>query len=323
MPEVAFQSPTRAAARMVAYGAFTATMIPVQALALRLGFRAFAKRFPAWYHRTCLPLLGLKVRKHGQRETEHPVLFACNHVSYLDIAVLGATLPGASFVAKSEVGRWPFFGTLARLQRTVFVDRAARRQTSAQRDEMTRRLEQGDDLILFPEGTSHDGNRVLPFKSALFSVAEKRPHGRPLTVQPVSLTYTRLDDQPMGRYLRPFVAWYGDMDLLPHIWEFLGLGTVTAEVTFHPPVTLDEIGSRKALAQHCHACVARGVAEMLRGRADEAEAADGGVGEPEADEVAADGDEAEPDGEPGDGQEAPAEAEAGRAAARRAHTAVG
>src|SRR3546814_6911519 len=84
---------------------------------------------------------------------------------------------------------------------------------------MTRRLEAGDDLVLFPEGTSGDGNRVLAFKSALFSVAERRPQGEPLTVQPVSIAYTRLDGLPLGRYLRPFFAWYGDMELGPHLWH--------------------------------------------------------------------------------------------------------
>lgn len=265
MAEVSFQSPTRAAARLAAYGLFTLVLLPVQALALAM-HTPTAKRLPGWYHKRCLRLLGLKLRRHGEKVQGHPVLFAANHVSYLDIAVLGAALPRASFVAKSEVRDWPFFGLLAKLQRTVFVNRTARRQTSEQRDEMTRRLEAGDDLILFPEGTSDDGKRVLPFKSALFSVAEKRPHGKPLTVQPVSLTYTKLDDQPMGRYLRPFVAWYGDMDMAPHIWEVLGLGTITAEVVFHPPVTIDEAGSRKALAQHCQDRVARGVAELLSGR---------------------------------------------------------
>lgn len=270
MAEVSFQSPTRAAARLIAYGLFTCVLIPVQALALKVN-KPFARRFPNWYHKRCLRLLGLKVVTHGEKVRGHGVLFAANHVSYLDIAVLGASLPRASFVAKAEVADWPFFGWLAKLQRTVFVNRAARRQTTAQRDEMTRRLELGDDLILFPEGTSNDGNRVLAFKSALFSVAEKRPHGQPLTVQPVSLTYTKLDGQPMGRYLRPFVAWYGDMDMAPHIWEVLGLGTITAEITFHPPVTVDQFASRKALAQHCQAEVARGVSDMLSGRADKAD----------------------------------------------------
>jgi 1-acyl-sn-glycerol-3-phosphate acyltransferase len=175
----------------------------------------------------------------------------------------------------------------------VFVDRAARRQTSRQRDEMTRRLEQGDDLILFPEGTSGDGQRVKAFKSALFSVAEKRPHGRPLTVQPVSLTYTKLDGQPMGRYLRPFVAWYGDMDMADHIWTFAGLGTVTAELTFHPPVTIDQFDSRKAMARHCEDRVAVGVAEMLSGRAEALAATHGADADLDEDEDRDDDEEAE------------------------------
>lgn len=267
MSEVSFQSPTRAFARLLVYAGFTLALIPVQAALVAL--RApLSKRFPTWYHRRCLRLLGLKIVTHGTTPNTHPVLFVSNHVSYLDITVLGATLKGASFVAKSEVADWPLFGTLAKLQRTVFVDRAARRETSAQRDQMTRRLERGDDLILFPEGTSGDGNRVLPFKSALFSVAEKRPHGKPLTVQPVSLTYTKLDNQPMGRYLRPFVAWYGDMDMADHIWTLAGLGTITAEITFHPPVTVDQFASRKEMARHCQHKIAVGVAEMLSGRAD-------------------------------------------------------
>src|SRR3546814_20751956 len=132
---------------------------------------------------------------------------------------------------------------------------------------MTRRLEAGDDLVLFPEGTSGDGNRVLAFKSALFSVAERRPQGEPLTVQPVSIAYTRLDGLPLGRYLRPFFAWYGDMELGPHLWHAIGLGRVTVMVEFHEPVTLDQFGSRKALSDHCHDVVSRGVAAALSGRA--------------------------------------------------------
>src|SRR3546814_8218171 len=105
---------------------------------------------------------------------------------------------------------------------------------------MTRRLEAGDDLVLFPEGTSGDGNRVLAFKSALFSVAERRPQGEPLTVQPVSIAYTRLDGLPLGRYLRPFFAWYGDMELGHHLWHAIGLGRVTVMVEFHEPVRSEE-----------------------------------------------------------------------------------
>ena len=121
-------------------------------------------------------------------------------------------------------------------------------------------------LILFPEGTSDDGNHILPFKSALLSVAEFRAKGEPLTVQPVSLTYSRVDGVPIGRHLRPFYAWYGDMDLLGHAAGLVGLGRLTVTVSFHPPVTIDEFGSRKALAQHCYERIVSSHSDALSGR---------------------------------------------------------
>ena len=129
-------------------------------------------------------------------------------------------------------------------------------------DELTRRLQSGDSLVLFPEGTTSDGNRTLPFKSALFTAAQIEIGGQALTVQPISIAYSRLDGMPMGRHFRPFYAWYGDVDMIPHIWGVLGLGNLTAEVEFHPAVTVTELGSRKALAEHCSAAVARGVREV-------------------------------------------------------------
>ena len=262
MAAIAFSSPTRAFARILVYVAFTLVCIPVQAV-LVASRAPIRQRFPQWYHARCLRLLGLRIARHGTPSTAHPTLFVANHVSYLDITILGAELP-ASFVAKADVADWPFFGLLAKLQRTVFIARDARR-AAVQRDEMQHRLEAGDDLILFPEGTSDDGNRVLAFKSALFSVAERRPGGAALTVQPVSIAYSKLDGLPMGRYLRPFFAWYGDMDLLPHMWAALSLGTVTVDVTFHDPVTIDQLGSRKALSQHCWSRVSQGVSDALSG----------------------------------------------------------
>lgn len=249
--------------RLLLYGSFTGVLLPVQAVAVLLRL-PLQKRLPLWYHRHCCWILGLRVECRGQRSTAHPTLFVSNHVSYFDISVLGSLIAG-SFVAKREVAGWPLFGWLAKLQRSIFIARRGR-QAAANRDEMRARLENNDDLILFAEGTSGDGNRVLPFKSALFSVAQLRPGGRPLTVQPVSIAYTRLDGVPMGRYLRPFFAWYGDMELAGHIWQATGLGWATVEVEFHPVVTMEAFGSRKALCDHCHAQVAGAVAAALAGR---------------------------------------------------------
>jgi len=257
------RSETRAIVRLSAYLALTLALAPVQLIAVALRLR-FAERLPRIYHRLCARVLGIRIVVRGRRVRERPVLFAANHVSYLDITALGAVVTGC-FIAKAEVAGWPFFGVLAKLQRTVFI---ARKRTAVAKhgDDIADRLDAGDNLILFPEGTSGDGTRVLPFKSALFAVAERRPDGKPLTVQPVSIAYTRLNGVPLGRGLRPFFAWYGDMDLAPHLWTVAALGKLTVVIEFHPPLTLDEAGSRKALAGAARERVARGVARANAGR---------------------------------------------------------
>lgn len=225
-------------------------------------------RYARLYFRVCARLLGFHVVRRGEApSTARPTLFIANHASYLDIIVLGSLLDGC-FVAKSEVAGWPGFGYLARIAQTVFVDRK-RGGSAKERDQLTGRLKAGDPLILFPEGTSSDGNRVLPFKSSLFAVAQIQDDGgRPLPVQPVSVAYTRLDGLPMGRAFRPFYAWYGDMTLAGHLFAALGLGELTVEVIFHPVVSIADFKDRKALANHCHDVVSHGVVSALSGRPD-------------------------------------------------------
>lgn len=268
--------------RLGAYLLWTVPLMPVQALGLAMR-RRWVMTFPRFYHRCCCYILGIRVRVIGRPAAARPVLFAANHVSYLDITVLGSLLD-ASFIAKSEIAAWPLFGSLARLQRSVFIDRQAR-SAAHQRDSIAARLAAGEALILFPEGTSGDGNRLLPFKSALFSVADHvsgpvpgpvaasgaGPIAGPgasaaVTVQPVSVAYTRLDGIPLGRALRPFFAWYGAMSLAPHLWRMLGLGRLEVVVEFHPPTTLAACGSRKNLARYCEERVAEGLAAALSGR---------------------------------------------------------
>jgi 1-acyl-sn-glycerol-3-phosphate acyltransferase len=256
-------SPSLRLARLALYLVWTVSLIPVQLIGLALHCQ-WTGTLPVFYHRFCCRILGFRIRVIGTPSSRRPVLFAANHVSYTDITVLGSVIPG-SFIAKAEVADWPFFGRLAKLQRSVFVDRQAR-NTATQRDAIGDRLASGDALILFPEGTSGDGNRVLPFKSALFGAAQRGKGGSPVIVQPVSLAYTRLDGMPIGRLYRPFFAWYGAADLAPHMWSMVGLGTVEVVVEFHPPTLLADCGSRKALAAYCHARVSGGVAAALFGR---------------------------------------------------------
>ena len=256
-------SPSLRLARLALYLAWTVGLMPVQVIGLALR-RRWTSKLPVFYHRWCCRILGFRIRVVGTPTAERPVLFAANHISYTDVTILGSVIPG-SFIAKAEVADWPFFGWLAKLQRSVFVDRRVR-STATQRDAISDRLAAGDALILFPEGTSGDGNRVLPFKSALFGAAQMGKSLPPVIVQPVSLAYTRLDGIPIGRLYRPFFAWYGAVDLAPHMWSMVGLGTVEVVVEFHPPTFLSDCGSRKALAGYCHARIAGGVAGALFGR---------------------------------------------------------
>jgi lyso-ornithine lipid O-acyltransferase len=263
-------SPLRACVRLTVYLTLTLLLMPVQAVAVALGLR-FADWLPRAYHRICCSILSVRVRVLGQPVEAAPVLFASNHCSYLDVMVLSSILP-VSFIAKTEVAGWPLFGQLAKLQRTVFVrrERAASRD---QRDEVARRLAAGGRLVLFPEGTSSDGSRVLGFKSALFSVAEARTAGKPLPVQPVSIAYAGLDGMPLGRCFRPLFTWYGDMELVGHLWTMAGIGLLEAVVEFHPVVSIESFANRKALAIHCQGKVAQGVAAALSGRPNAAVAA--------------------------------------------------
>jgi 1-acyl-sn-glycerol-3-phosphate acyltransferase len=249
--------------RLSLFLVWTLALMPIQAfgLLLRLGW---TEKFPRFYHRSCCRILGLRVRRLGEPTEKRPVLFACNHISYLDITALGSVIAG-SFVAKAEVSRWPLFGWLARMQRCVFVDRRVG-STARQRDALARRLAENGAVMLFPEGTSHDGNRLLPFKSALFAAAMPQPGAPPITVQPVSVAYTRLDGTPIGRGLRPLFAWYGDMTMPGHLWRLIGLGLIEIVIEFHPPTTFAECGSRKALAAYCEAQCSFGLSAALTGR---------------------------------------------------------
>ena len=168
-------------------------------------------------------------------------------------------------MAKAEVGSWPVVRTVARLGRTVFVSRRAR-DTGRERDAMRARLDAGDNLILFPEGTSSDGSRVLPFRSSFFSVVEERAGcARPM-VQPVSVVYDQLGGLPMGRASRAVFAWYGDMELGSHFWQLAQQRGLRATVLLHAPLDPADFASRKELSQAVWETVAAGAAALRQNR---------------------------------------------------------
>jgi 1-acyl-sn-glycerol-3-phosphate acyltransferase len=251
----------------------TPLLISVQWLLDKLGLPGWGV-IAAGYYRVLCTLLRLRVRVVGEPVRDHAVLFISNHVSWADILVIGSLAPVA-FVSKREVADWPLVGVTARLQRTVFVDRSRRHQTGDAIAEIVNRLASGTSVVLFPEGTSSDGNRVLPFRSALIG-AVKEAGSRAesgILIQPMSICYTGLHGIPMGRQHRPLVAWYGDLDFLPHIKAFIARGAIDVVVSYGDPVVADATADRKAMAKSLEGAVRKITATTLRGRPRPAHAA--------------------------------------------------
>lgn len=266
--------------RALLIAAFFLTMTPllisIQWLLGKLGL-------PGWgficrnYYRVLRALLRIRVRVDGAPVRDCAVLFVSNHVSWADIVVIGSILPVA-FVAKREVRDWPLIGITAQIQRTIFVDRTRRHQAAGAVGEIISRLQGGTPVVLFAEGTSSDGNRVLPFRSALLGTVEHAAaHGDAdggIVIQPMSISYTALHGIPMGRQHRPLAAWYGDLDFVPHVRDFITRGAVDAVVSYGEPVAVGPGSDRKAVTRQLEEAVRGSMTAALLGRAPLARAAE-------------------------------------------------
>jgi lyso-ornithine lipid O-acyltransferase len=257
----------RAASILTIFVLVTLLLIPVQWLAVKLNL-GWRRTFPHAYHRFVCNLFGVRITMLGT-PVKGGVLLMANHAGWLDIPILSAVAP-VSFVAKHEINLWPFFGTLARLQRTVFIRRERSKALEAA-DNIRGRLLEGDALVIFPEGTSGDGNRVLRFKSALLSAVElatgdtQGGQASHVLIQPVSVAYVSLHGLPMGRENRPLFAWYGDMDLVSHLWGAIEAGPIDVVVELHEPLTIAQAGGRKELAARAETAVRGGLVRALSG----------------------------------------------------------
>jgi len=219
-----------------------------------------------FYFRLLSKLLRVRVKVVGTPVTDKPVLILSNHVSWVDIPAIGSIMP-LVFISKSEVRNWPLVGPAAELLHTIFVDRSRRQKTAEVNATIARKMKSGDPVVLFAEGTSSDGNRVLQFRSALVGAASEaisQSEGGVWLLQPLSISYPRIDGLPMGRLHRPRVAWYGDTDFVPHLKDYVLHGAVDAVVTFGEPIAFDG-GDRKTLVKSLETAVRRMRIEALRG----------------------------------------------------------
>jgi lyso-ornithine lipid O-acyltransferase len=259
----------RVVRRGLAVLVWTLASMLVQAVCLVLPGQAKV-RFARVYWAVFARLIGIKVRVIGapvKRSDGRRVIYVSNHSSWVDIPVVGGVLEGR-FVAKGDVSGWPVVGTIARLGRTVFVSRS-RASIGKERDAMRSVLGAGDNLILFPEGTSSDGSRVLPFRTSFFAVAELQKgedRSELPVIQPVSVVYDRLGGLPAGRASRPVFAWYGDMDIASHFWRLTQNIGLRATVVLHTPLDPARFEDRKVLSQAVWQIVADGASTLRQNR---------------------------------------------------------
>lgn len=215
---------------------------------------------PHYFHRGLQVILGLQVTFSGQQSCTQPTLFVCNHISYLDVFVLGGVR--AFFIAKSEVASWPILGPLARFQNTLFFERASGKARH-QLDVMQAHLSQKNNLILFPEGTSTEGAHVEPFKSSLFEAANLPHTEESVAIQPITVAYTHQAGQKMDQATRDYYAWYAKMPFGSHFAQLFVLQKVAVKVHFHPVCYLGQFQSRKQCAEHCQKLVATMLDQLI------------------------------------------------------------
>jgi len=236
--------------------------------------RKFLPRYrfhaPRFFHRVICKIVKVKIEVRGEISKESPTLFVSNHMSYLDIPVLGSIIKG-SFVAKSEVLKWPLIGLLATLQNTIFIQREKRRDAGNQSNAISDRIASGDSIMVFPEGTTGFGTKILKFKSSLFSIAKEKYKYKNSTeesfikVQPITISFNEINNAPVTYEERCRYCWIGEESLWPHLPDFIGLGKKKMVVTFHPVVSMAQFKNRKEIAKYCEDVVAKGLSDNISG----------------------------------------------------------
>lgn len=227
---------------------------------------SLARRLPVLWHKMVLWLLGVRVFVHGEMARDRPLMIVSNHVSWADIMILGS-VGELCFIAKSEVRTWPGINWLSRLQRTVFVDRERRQDVGKQADTIGSRLLSGDVMVLFAEGTTGNGNKLLSFKSALFGAPQMalRQSGlEEVHIQPVAIAYNTLHGMPLGRYHQNLAAWPGDVELLPHLKQYVLQGAFDVDVSFGDPIAFTAQSARKEVASRTFSEVRTRFARLRR-----------------------------------------------------------
>lgn len=240
--------------------------IPGQFIITRLGLDW--NFLPRLFHRAGCVFLGMKVTVLGAPAHGRPTLLVSNHISWTDIIAIGS-VADVSFVAKSEIRKWPFVGFMASLQRTLFVDRKKRTDARRASEEMGKRLASGAAVLLFAEGQSDIGTHVLPFRSALIGAAQhamEEAGAKDVAIQPLTVAYTHLQGLPVSRTERSLIAWIKSKSVKQNIREILTGGTKNVTLAFGNPRPLAGGEDRKAVAREMEIEVRRMLVALNRGQ---------------------------------------------------------
>lgn len=263
---VAGSTVARIAGLALALAAFVVALGPPRRLAQTLGSR-LGEQAPVLFQRLLCAGLGVTVRRRGEICAPGARLIVSNHVSWLDIPVMGSLAP-MSFLAKKEIGDHPLGRELVAMQGVVYVDRSRRRCIPGVNARMVETMRAGSAVVLFAEATTGDGNRLLRFRSSHFEAIRKAAaSGELATIQPVYLHYSRLGGLPLSRYARPRIAWYGDMTFMPHFRAYVRGAGATCDVHCGAPIRVTADMDRKTAARLAEAAVRRLAAEARAGRA--------------------------------------------------------
>lgn len=248
----------RAIIRLALFAVLSAIIVGFQSLLL-LFYRGQASYIaPQLFQKGTRRIFGIKAIVEGKPVRGRQTMFVSNHLSYFDIPALGSFVRG-SFVARGDLSKWPVFGYMSKMQQTIFISRE-RTDAVAGKNMLEEILSEGKSIMIFAEGTSSDGSDVLPFKSSLFSLALENPTGKPLLVQPVTISLLSVDGkEATTSEIRDLYAWHRDMTLPPHIWQFARLKGATIKITFHPPRDAANYTDRKSLCRDCYKDVLGGL----------------------------------------------------------------
>jgi len=242
---------------------FIIITIPIQLL-LNFFKLKLKNTYPLFFYKVIKNIAGININTEGFERREPGgtgILYIANHVSWFDILCLGSIL-NARFIAKKEVASMGIFGFLAKLSNTFFIDNFNKNKIYQYNNFIREKLINGESLILFPEGTTSDGNSIGKFKSSLFECLNSSESS--INVQPISICYVRKNNLPMGIYSRRFIAWVGEISMVSSMKEFLSSGSITVNLIFHPKVLINQFNSRKELSSFCEEQILIGLNKTIK-----------------------------------------------------------